>query len=112
MNFSNRLKKIEMRLNIGGSEFCRCCGKRYEMRFEKLYYDAYSTGVYVPYQNSEQCRADEQREREETPEACDICASCNKPIETETLIIQSLIPPPGQEHFHDIENKISSDNPY
>ncbi len=74
-----------------------------------LYYDADSTGVYVPYQNSEQCKSDEQREREETPEACDICASCGKPIETETLIIQSIMPPPGQEHFHDIENKISSD---
>jgi hypothetical protein len=89
MNISNRLKKLERVTD--DSEFCICNGKepKVEFRQKKTKYDAYATGEYVRYQDSE-IAAEFDRETENEKPTVENCQRCAKPI-NKRLIILNLV---------------------
>jgi hypothetical protein len=91
MNIQNRLKKMENQIIKEDSEFCLCKGKeaQVEIRQKETKYDAYATGSYVPYQNSE-IAAQFDRETENEKPTVENCQTCGKPIK-KRLIILNLV---------------------
>jgi hypothetical protein len=91
MNVKNRLKKMENQIIKEDSEFCLCNGKepQVEIRQKETKYDAYATGSYVPYQNSEIAAQNTRETENETPTA-ENCQTCGKPIK-KRLIILNLV---------------------
>jgi hypothetical protein len=89
MNILNRLKKLEKVTD--DSEFCLCNGEeaKVEFRQKKTKYDAYATGEYVPYQDSE-IAAQSHRETENEKPTIENCQRCAKPI-NKRLIILNLV---------------------
>ncbi len=85
MNIKNRLKKLESEI-IGDSHFCRCNGDQpqFELIQEPIFYDAYETGKYIPYQDRlNQDKSDTAR-KEEKPENC---MQCKKPVNKRIIIL-------------------------
>jgi hypothetical protein len=91
MNIQNRLKKMEIQIIKEDSEFCICNGKepQVEVRQKEIKYDAYSTGRYLPYQQSEIAAQNTRETANETPTA-ENCQRCSKPI-SKRLIILNLV---------------------
>jgi hypothetical protein len=87
----NRLKKMEIQIIKDDSEFCICNGKepQVEFRQKETKYDAYATGKYVPYQESE-IAAQSHRETENEKLIVENCQRCGKPI-NKRLIILNLV---------------------
>jgi hypothetical protein len=85
MNIKSRLKKLENEV-IDNSQFCRCNGYKpqTEIREEKVFYDAYETGVYIPYQN----RPNQDESNKLDKEVLEICLRCKKPINKRVIILQ------------------------
>ena len=88
MNIKNRLAKIEDSLNVN-SEVCFCNGEglKTEVRHEREPYDAYSTGEYVPYQNSEQARQRALQDEAEKSELVERCNDCKKPVNKQIITV-------------------------
>lgn len=89
MNIQNRTKKLETVTDDSG--FCICNGKepKVEFRQKKTKYDAYATGEYVPYQDSE-IAAQSHRETENEKPIIENCQRCGKPI-NKHLITLNLV---------------------
>ena len=90
MNILNRLKKLETEI-IGDSEFCACNGTEQQVDFQlrTIEYDAYETGVYVPYQNSETAKR-LALELEAEPPTIENCQTCGKPINKRVIILSRI----------------------
>ncbi len=88
MNISNRLKKMENQLVKEYSAFCICNGKepQVEVRQKETKYDAYATGSYLPYQESE-IAAQFDRETENEKPTVENCQTCGKPIKKRLIIL-------------------------
>ncbi len=91
MNILNRLKKMENQITKDDSEFCICNGKepKVEVRQKETKYDAYATGKYVPYQESETAAQFDRETGREKP-TVENCQRCGKPI-NKRLIILNLV---------------------
>jgi hypothetical protein len=91
MNIQNRLKKMENQIIKEDSEFCICNGKepQVEVRQKETKYDAYATGGYLPYQESE-IAAQFDGETENEKPTVENCQRCGKPI-NKRLIILNLV---------------------
>ncbi len=91
MNLKTRLKKLEDVLIEVSTENCLCNGTEPKIEFRKISvdYDTYSTGKYVPYQDSETAKEMKEWTKDEqpTPENCPVCG---KPV-NKRLIILSLV---------------------
>ena len=87
MTLRNRLKKLESEI-IGDSTVCVCNGQeqQIEMRHIHTPYDAYSTGKYVPYQDSEIAK-ELDRELETETLTIENCQRCGKPINKHVIIL-------------------------
>jgi len=88
MNIKNRLKRLTASFTNESSAFCDCNEnqQQIEMRRIKTKYDAYATGRYVPYQDSETAKEfDRQTESETT--AIENCKGCGKPINKRVIIL-------------------------
>ncbi len=85
MNILRRLKKLELEI-IDDTKVCRCNGDkpRIEIRQEKVFYNAYETGKYIPYQNRPNQDKSETAKKEET----EICRQCKKPVNKRIIILQ------------------------
>ncbi len=90
MNLKTRIKKLEAEI-IDISAFCLCNGKepQVEIRRKTADYDAYATGVYVPYQDSETAEAFDRVTENEKP-TLENCLKCGKPV-NKRLIILNLV---------------------
>ncbi len=88
MNILNRLKKLESEV-IGDSEFCACNGleQQFEIQKRTVEYDAYATGFYVPYQNSETAKQLRLESETETP-TIENCPTCRKPVNKRLIILE------------------------
>jgi len=88
MNIKSRLKKLESEV-IGVKQTCRCNGDepQIEIREEEVFYDAYETGVYIPYQNRPNQDEPNETNKEEVLE---ICPRCKKPINKRVIILQLI----------------------
>jgi ssDNA-binding Zn-finger/Zn-ribbon topoisomerase 1 len=91
MHILNRLKKLQNRITKEDSEFCICNGKEAQVEFrqKEIKYDAYATGRYVPYQESE-IAAQFDRETDKEKPTVENCQRCGKPI-NKRLIILNLV---------------------
>ena len=90
MNILKRLKKLESNGNENSAS-CICNGKEPEVEFrqKETNYDAYATGKYVPYQESE-IAAQFDRETENEKPTVENCRRCGKQI-NKRLIILNLV---------------------
>ncbi|MBA4121488.1 MAG: hypothetical protein H0X72_03355 [Acidobacteria bacterium] len=90
MNILNRLKKLESEV-IGDSTFCDCNGTEQKVEFQKrtVEYDAYATGVYVAYQNSETAKK-LGLETPNEPPTVENCPACGKPINKRVIILELI----------------------
>jgi len=86
MNILRRLKKLESEV-IDAKQTCRCNGDepQIEIREEKVFYDAYETGVYIPYQNRPN---QDESNGTNKKEVLEICLRCKKPINKRVIILQ------------------------
>jgi hypothetical protein len=87
MNILKRLKKLETNGNEN-SAFCICSGNepQVEVRQKETKYDAYATGRYVPYQESE-IAAQFDGETENEKPTVENCQTCGKPINKRLIIL-------------------------
>jgi hypothetical protein len=90
MNILNRLKKLESEV-IGDSEFCACNGteQKIEMQTRTVEYNAYATGKYQAYQNSETAKERALEQEAETP-TIENCLTCGKPINKRVIILELI----------------------
>jgi transcription initiation factor IIE alpha subunit len=90
MNILKRLKKLESKGNEN-SVFCICNGKEPKVEFlqKETEYDAYATGKYVPYQESEAAAQFDRQTENEKP-TVENCQRCGKPV-NKRLIILNLV---------------------
>ncbi len=90
MNILNRLKKLESEV-IGDSDFCACKGlkQQFEIQNRTIEYDAYATGKYVPYQDSETAKQ-LGLEAEAEPPTVENCQTCRKPINKRVIILEYI----------------------
>ncbi len=90
MNILNRLRKLETEI-IGDSEFCACNGteQKFEIQKRTVEYDAYSTGKYQAYQNSETAK-ELGLESEAEPPTVENCPACGKPINKRVIILELI----------------------
>ncbi len=88
MNILNRLKKLESEV-IGDSTFCDCNGSEQKIEIQKrvVEYDAYQSGGYVPYQDSETAKQ-LWLESEAEPPTVENCLTCRKPINKRVIILE------------------------
>jgi hypothetical protein len=88
MNILSRLRKLETEI-IGDSEFCACNGleQKFEIQKRTIEYDAYASGFYVPYQDSETAK---KLESEAEPPTVEDCQTCRKPINKRVIILELI----------------------
>jgi hypothetical protein len=91
MNILSRLKKLQNQITGNDSEFCACNGtaQKFEIQKRTVEYDAYSTGEYVPYQNSETAEKLGLESETETP-TIENCPTCCKPINKRLIILELI----------------------
>ncbi len=90
MNILNRLKKLESEVT-GDSEFCACNGteQKFEIQKRTIEYDAYQSGSYVAYQDSETAKELGLESEAETP-TIENCQTCCKPINKRVIILEYI----------------------
>jgi hypothetical protein len=90
MNILNRLKKLETEI-VGDSEFCACNGteQKFEIQTRTVEYNAYATGKYQAYQNSETAK-ERELEQEAEPPTVENCPACRKPINKRVIILEYI----------------------
>ncbi|MGI8468973.1 MAG: hypothetical protein ACR2N3_11045 [Pyrinomonadaceae bacterium] len=90
MSILNRLKRLAANL-INDSGFCDCNGQeqQIEIRQIPIKYDAYATGKYVPYQDSDTAK-EIDRESETETLTFENCERCGNAI-NKRVIILSLV---------------------
>jgi hypothetical protein len=91
MNILNRLKKLQNQTTGNDSEFCACNGteQKFEIQKRTVEYDAYQSGVYVPYQNSATAKERALESEAETP-TVENCQTCCKPINRRLIILECI----------------------
>jgi hypothetical protein len=89
MNIETRLQKLEMQ--SGDSEFCACSGPEQKIEIQKrtIEYDAYQSGRYMPYQDSETAKQRRLESEAETP-TIENCQTCCKPINKRLIILEYI----------------------
>ncbi len=87
MNIQNRLKRLAANL-INDSGFCVCNGQEQQIEMRQIHtkYDAYATGEYVRYQDSEIGKEVDSQINNETFVIED-CERCGKPINKRVIIL-------------------------
>ena len=90
MSIENRLNKLESEV-IGDSEFCACNGteQKIEMQMRNVEYNAYATGKYVAYQDSETAKQLGLESETETP-TIENCPTCRKTINKRLIILELI----------------------
>ncbi len=89
MSIKSRLNELQSQIIGNDSEFCACNGTEQQVDFQlrTIEYDAYETGGYVPYQDSETARELGLESEAETP-PIENCQTCGKPINRRVIIIE------------------------
>jgi hypothetical protein len=87
----NRLNKLQNQITGNDSEFCACNGseQKFEIQKRTVEYDAYSTGEYQPYQDSETAK-ERGLESEAEPPTVENCQTCGKPINKRVIILELI----------------------
>jgi len=90
MNIQNRLKRLAANL-INDSSFCDCNGQEQQIEMRQIHtkYDAYATGEYVPYQDSDTAK-EIDRESENETLTFENCERCGKPINKRVIILNGV----------------------
>ncbi|MDQ3747915.1 MAG: hypothetical protein M3367_02700 [Acidobacteriota bacterium] len=89
MNLKHRLKRLENKV-IDDWLTCRCNGDEQQVEWiekEPIYYDAYKTGVYVPFQDSTDKIESDATNVELPPKTC---LKCGKTINKRAIYLQLI----------------------
>lgn len=87
MNIQSRLKRLAANL-IKDSGFCDCNGQEQQIEMRQIHtkYDAYATGEYVPYQDSDTAK-EFDRESENETLTFENCERCGRAINKRVIIL-------------------------
>ncbi len=91
MSIKNRLKKLQSQIIGNDSEFCACNGTEQQVDFQlrTIEYDAYATGKYLAYQDSETAKRI-GLESDAEPPTIENCQTCGKPINKRVIILELI----------------------
>jgi hypothetical protein len=90
MNLKSRLSRVEDAVGINSDDVCNCESNlptKFDICYETVPYDPYSTGQYVPYQDSEESRQREAQ-AEKTAEVVEYCEDCKKRVNKQMIVVQ------------------------
>jgi hypothetical protein len=89
MSIKTRLDNLQNQIIVSDSEFCACNGTEQQVEFQlrTIEYDAYETGVYRAYQDSETAKRI-GLESEAEPPTIEICPTCGKTINRRVIILE------------------------
>ena len=91
MSIKSRLNELQSQIIGNDSEFCACNGTEQQVDFQlrTIEYDAYATGKYVAYQDSETAKR-LALELEAEPPTIENCQTCGKPINKRVIILSRI----------------------
>ncbi len=90
MNIQSRLKRLAANL-INDSGFCVCNGQEQQIEMQQINtkYDAYATGEYVRYQDSDTAKENDRESENETL-TFENCERCGKPKNKRVIILNGV----------------------